>query len=154
LNKRLPNKILAHGWLTTPQGKMSKSKGNVIDPLELLKKYPSDLLRAYFVAKINFLQDGVCDENLLKNFYQDFLVNNLSNLVSRTNKMLCLYKEGIIPEYTSEKKDLRLENYYGVCALSVRNFQKMMERYELTKAFSQIQFLLDESNKLIQNLAP
>src|SRR5438270_2308937 len=107
LHKRLPNKILAHGWLTTPQGKMSKSKGNVIDPLELLKKYPSGLLRAYFIAKINFLQDGVCDESLLKEFYQSFLVNNLSNLVSRVNKMLQLYREGIIPSL--EEKELKNE---------------------------------------------
>jgi len=154
LNKRLPSKILAHGWLTTSQGKMSKSKGNVIDPLELLEKYPSGLLRIYFVAKINFLQDGVCDENLLKNFYQDFLVNNLSNLVSRTNKMLYLYNEGIIPESISREKNSRLESYYSKCDLSVSNFQKMMDQYELTEAFSQVQFLLDESNKLIQDLTP
>jgi len=154
LNKNLPSKILAHGWLTTSQGKMSKSKGNVIDPLELLKKYPSDLLRAYFVAKINFLQDGVCDENLLKEFYRDFLVNNLSNLASRTNKMLYLYNEGIIPEFTSKKKDLRLENYYKMCILAVSNFQEMMDKYELTNAFSQIQCLLNESNRTIQEMAP
>lgn len=154
LNKNLPSKILAHGWLTTPQGKMSKSKGNVIDPLELLKKYPSDLLRAYFVAKINFLQDGVCDEDLLKEFYQDFLVNNLSNLASRTNKMLYLYNEGIIPEFTSKKKDLRLENYYKMCILAVSNFQEMMDKYELTNAFSQIQGLLNKSNRIIQEMAP
>src|SRR2546421_10040091 len=133
---------------------MSKSKGNIIDPLELLKKYPSDLLRAYFVAKINFLQDGVCDEDLLKEFYQDFLVNNLSNLVSRTNKMVYLYSEGIIPEFASKKKDLRLENYYKVCVSAVSNFQEMMDKYELTNAFSQIQCLLNESNRMIKVIAP
>ena len=133
---------------------MSKSKGNVIDPLELLKKYPQDLLRIYFVAKINFLHDGICDEDLLKSFYQDFLVNNLSNLVSRTNKMIWIYNEGIIPESASEKKDSRLENYYNKCVLSVSSFQKKMDQYEFTKAFYQIQFLLDESNKLIQDLTP
>ena len=53
---------------------MSKSKGNVIDPLELLKKYPADLIRLYSVAKINFLQDGVCSEKLLRSFYQDPLI--------------------------------------------------------------------------------
>jgi methionyl-tRNA synthetase len=145
---------LAHGWLTTPQGKMSKSKGNVIDPLKLLKDYPKDLLRTYFIAKINFLQDGVIEEKLLKEFYQDFFVNNLSNLVSRTNKMLYLYNKGIIPELTIENKDSRLESYYSSCALSANNFQKMMDQYELTNAFSQIQSLLNESNRLIQDLAP
>ncbi|CAI2184503.1 7609_t:CDS:1, partial [Funneliformis geosporum] len=135
-------------------GKMSKSKGNVIDPLELLKKYPSDLLRIYLVAKINFLQDGVCDENLLREFYHDFLVNNLSNLVSRVNKMLQLYREGVIPSLENEVKNEKLEEYKKKCNLVVQRFQKKMDNYELTKAFSQIQILLDESNKLIADLVP
>ena len=152
LGARLPNKILVHGWLVDPKGeKASKSKGNVIDPLELLKKYPSDLIRAYFVAKINFLQDGVCSEELLRSFYHDFLVNNLSNLVSRVNKMLHLYNEGIIPEF---KKNEKLEKYYLDCKLSVEEFQKKMDQYELVNAFSHIQNLLDSSNKLINDLVP
>lgn len=144
---------------------MSKSKGNVIDPLELLKKYPPDLLRAYFAAKINFLQDGVCDEDLLKYFYHDFLVNNLSNLVSRVNKMLHLYNEGVIPESKEEVKidkkilseglkDEKLIGYKKKCNLVVEEFQENMNQYELTNAFSQIQNLLNESNKLISDLAP
>ncbi|CAI2162594.1 17848_t:CDS:2, partial [Funneliformis geosporum] len=136
------------------EGKMSKSKGNVIDPLELLKKYPSDLLRTYFVAKINFLQDGVCDEDLLKEFYQDFLVNNLSNLVSRVNKMLQLYREGIIPSLEKEPKNEKLTEYKKKCEFTVKEFQKKMDQYELTNAFSQIKTLLDETNKLISDLAP
>jgi methionyl-tRNA synthetase len=154
LNKRLPDKILAHGWLTTPEGKMSKSKGNVIDPLELLKKYPKDLLRAYFMAKINFLQDGVCSEDLLEEFYQDFLVNNLSNLVSRVNKMICLYNQTVIPEFFPESQNEKLKNYYQKCSSVVREFSQKMNRYELTKAFEQIQSLISSSNKLIQDLAP
>src|SRR4051794_26022961 len=109
---------------------MSKSKGNVIDPLELLKKYPQDLLRAYFVAKINFLQDGICDENLLKNFYQDFFVNNLSNLVSRVNKMIHLYNKGMVPKI-EETKNERLTEYKKKCEFAVKEFQEKMNQYEL-----------------------
>src|SRR3954468_22561538 len=133
---------------------MSKSKGNVINPLELLKKYPADLLRAYFVVKINFLQDGVCDEDLLKDFYRDFLVNNLSNLVSRVNKMLQLYREGVMTSLEKESKNEKLMKYKKKCELAVKEFQKKMNNYELTNAFSQIQTLLDETNKLISDLAP
>src|SRR4051794_39930999 len=134
---------------------MSKSKGNVIDPLELLKKYPHDLLRAYFIARISFLQDGVCDEDLLRDFYHDFFVNNLSNLVSRVNKMLHLYNEDIIPEIKHELaiKNEKLEEYQKRCKFTVREFQTRMNQYELTTAFSQIQNLLNESNKLISDLA-
>src|SRR3954468_24567070 len=133
---------------------MSKSKGNVINPLELLKKYPADLLRAYFVAKINFLQDGVCDENLLKDFYRDFLVNNLSNLVSRVNKMLQLYRERVIPPLGKELKNDKLAEYKKKCEFAVKGFQEKMNNYELTNAFSQIRTLLDETNKLISDLVP
>jgi methionyl-tRNA synthetase len=158
LDKRLPNKVIAHGLLLDPQGeKASKSKGNVIDPLELLKKYPQDLLRTYFVAKVNFLQDGACSEELLKSFYQDFFVNNLGNLVSRVNKMIHLYNKGIIPMINFDQKEIKiekLEEYKKKSELAVKEFQTKANQYELTKAFYQIQNLLDESNKLISELAP
>ena len=111
LNRNLPNKILAHGWLVTSQGKMSKSKGNVINPLKLLEIYPCDLLRSYFVSKINFLQDGVCDEESLKEFYNSFLVNDLSNLVSRINKMIFIYSKGTIPKVISFFDNNELKTY-------------------------------------------
>jgi len=133
---------------------MSKSKGNVVDPLELLKKYPKDLLRSYFVAKINFLQDGIFSEDLLRSFYHEFFINNLGNLVSRTNKMIHLYNEGIVPELKEEVKNEKLIKYKKKCNLVVEEFQKKMNNYELTNAFSQIQTLLDETNKLISDLAP
>lgn len=154
LNKRLPSKILAHGWLITPTGKMSKSKGNVIDPLELLKKYPKDLLRIYFIDKIIFLQDGVFSEELLEKFYKEFLVNNLSNLISRVNKMIFLYNNGVIPPFSLVVKNEKLENYYLKCKFTLKEFQKKMDNYEITEAFSQIQTFLDTSNKLIQDLSP
>lgn len=155
LKAHLPDHLLAHGWILDKFGeKGSKSKGNVIDPLELLKVYPQDLLRAYFVGKINFLQDGVLEEDLLKSFYQDFLVNSLSNLVSRVNKMLHLYNDGIIPTTAKEIKNKELKDYYHKCDFVVKEFQKKMEQYELTETFSQIQDLVNESNKLIPNLVP
>lgn len=162
LEVRLPSQILAHGWILDKFGeKGSKSKGNVVDPLKLLEKYPNDLLRCYFVAKINFLQDGIFEEKLFQQFYQDFLVNNLSNLVSRVKRMLILYNEGIIPaneKLTQENikivKKEKLENYYHKCESTVKDFQKKMDKYELTNAFWEIENLLNESNKLIAELTP
>jgi methionyl-tRNA synthetase len=154
LKARLPDKILAHGWLLRDWKKMSKSVGNIIDPLELLKKYPRDSLRAYFVAKINFLQDGILEENLLKDFYHDFLVNNLSNLVSRVNGMFCLYNKKMDLKIEIEVKNEKLAEYRKKCEITVKEFQAKMNKYELTNAFSQIQNLLNESNKLISDLAP
>jgi methionyl-tRNA synthetase len=133
---------------------MSKSKGNIVDPLELLEKYPSDLLRAYFVAKINFLHDGVCDESLLKNFYHSFLVNDLGNLVARVKKMIQLYNQEIIPKFIESTNNEELNDYYKFCSSSYNKFNSFMNDYELTKGFQQIQELIKKSNKLIDNLTP
>ena len=132
---------------------MSKSKGSVVDPLELLKKYPPDLLRVYFMAKINFLEDGTFNEDLLKEFYQDFLVNNLSNLCSRVGKMLELYCNSLVPEF-EESKNAKLNEYYQNCLSIVKQYQSLMDSYQLTKAFQEVQKLLSLSNKLIQELEP
>jgi methionyl-tRNA synthetase len=133
---------------------MSKSKGNVVDPLELLKKYSSDLLRAHFVAKIIFLQDGVFSEEMLKEFHQDFFVHNLGNLCSRVGKMIELYNDSFVPEFTTKTEDPYLKEYYQTCLLIVEEYQKLMDNYQLTAAFQKIQTLLNLSNKLIQKLEP
>ncbi|CAJ0747237.1 3476_t:CDS:2 [Entrophospora sp. SA101] len=151
--RRLPSKILAHGWLTTSQGKMSKSKGNVVDPLELLKKYSKDPLRAYFVAKISFLKDGSFSEDLLKEFYQDFFIHNLGNLCQRVGKMIELYNDSVIPAF-AETKNTHLKNYYQNCLTIIKNYQQKMDNYQLTNAFQEVEKLLNVSNKLIQEVEP
>ncbi|CAG8662623.1 876_t:CDS:1 [Funneliformis caledonium] len=132
---------------------MSKSKGNVIDPLKLLEKYTADLLRAYFVVKIVFLQDGVFSEELLKKFYQEFFVNNLGNLCARVEKMIELYNNGSVPAFTKTENSY-LKEYYQTLLLTINEYQKLMDNYQLTAAFQKIQHLLDLSNKLIQKLEP
>jgi len=132
---------------------MSKSKGNVVDPLELLEKYPRDLLRTYFVAKINFLQDGIFGEDLLKEFYQDFFIHNLGNLCQRVRKMIELYNNDTIPAFT-ETENIHLKNYYQICLTTIENYQQKMDNYQLTSAFQEIEKLLNASNKLIQELEP
>ena len=153
LNKRLPNKIIAHGWLLVKGEKMSKSKGNVVDPLELLEKYPPDLLRTYFIAKINFLQDGIFSEELLKEFYQDFFIHNLGNLCQRVGKMIELYNNNIIPAFAGTE-NIHLKKYYQNCLSTIENYQQKMNNYQLTSAFQEIEKLLNASNKLIQELEP
>ena len=132
---------------------MSKSKGNIVDPLELLKTYPKDLLRTYFVAKINFLQDGIFSEELLKAFHQDFFIHNLGNLCSRVGKMIELYNDSITPVF-AETENPYLKEYYQTCLSTIKKYQKLMDNYQLTAAFQKTRVLLDLSNKLIQKLEP
>jgi len=132
---------------------MSKSKGNVVDPLELLEKYPHDLLRTYFIAKINFLQDGIFSEDLLKEFYQDFFIHNLGNLCQRVGKMVELYNNNIVPAF-AETENIHLKNYYQNCLSAIENYQQKMSNYQLTSAFQEIEKLLNFSNKLIHKLEP
>ena len=87
LNLRMPTKILSHGWIITKDGKMSKSKGNVVNPLNLLKNWDAEVLKYFFASQINIGQDGIFDEERLKDVYNSNLANNFGNLLSRTLAM-------------------------------------------------------------------
>lgn len=94
----LPKKVLAHGWLTVNGEKISKSKGNAIDPRILMNAYGKDVIRYYLLRDINFGKDGdFSEENLIVRYNSD-LANDLSNLVHRTLSMLEKYFDGVIPE--------------------------------------------------------
>ena len=84
---RKPTTILSHGWIITPEGKMSKSKGNVVDPIDLINTYGAEVVKYFFATQINIGQDGVFDELMLKNTYNADLANNFGNLLSRTIAM-------------------------------------------------------------------
>ncbi len=88
LNIKMPTNILSHGWLITPEGKMSKSKGNVINPLKLIEKYDVEIIKYFLISQINIFNDGVFDEKLLINTYNSDLANTIGNLVSRVSAMI------------------------------------------------------------------
>ncbi|NOQ50503.1 MAG: methionine--tRNA ligase [Mycoplasmataceae bacterium] len=121
LNYREP-KILAHGWIVTDKGeKMSKSKGNVVDPSLLINKYGRDSLRFFLINNIITGEDGKFSENLLIENINGLLVNKFSNLISRTDSMVKKYFDGIVPNggklstlelHLNKKTDLLLEKYY------------------------------------------
>ena len=132
---------------------MSKSKGNVIDPFNLLKKYGSGVLRAYLCSRITLYQDGILNEELFANFYQDFFVKKLGNLLARTSRMLELYCQGFVPKFENLSNP-SLVNYFGKCSRLVKEYQEKMNLYSLTEAFASIQEILDLTNKLISELSP
>lgn len=86
LGMKMP-KLLAHGWLVVDGEKMSKSLGNIVDPLQIIEDYSSDALRYYLISKISFGSDGKFSQDDFKEHYNAILVNKYSNLINRTLKM-------------------------------------------------------------------
>lgn len=93
----LPKKVFAHGWWTVEKEKMSKSKGNVIDPYDVIAKVGVDPYRYFLLREVPFGQDGDFSQNALLVRYQSDLANNLGNLLHRTLSMIEKYYEGIVP---------------------------------------------------------
>ncbi len=87
LGLKQPDYIVSHGWIVTSEGKMSKSKGNVINPLALIEEFGPEILKYYLVSQISMGQDGVFNKDLLINVFNADLANNFGNLLSRTISM-------------------------------------------------------------------
>jgi methionyl-tRNA synthetase len=97
LGEPLPKRVFGHGWLVLESGKMSKSKGNVIDPLVLIDKYGLDAIRYYLLREIPFGSDGFYSEDALKLRINTDLANDLGNLLHRTLSMIEKFTAGVIP---------------------------------------------------------
>lgn len=151
LNIKLPTKIISHGWLITPEGKMSKSKGNVIDPLDLIKKYDVEIIKYFLVSKISIFKDGVFSEELLKSAYNSDLANTIGNLISRT---ISMSKQNFNrplkfnPTHNVDKEIL--ENIKK----SYNDFVHLMDNFYIDRAFDSILNLSRNLNKYIDITEP
>lgn len=152
LGLRLPDRVFVHGLLMMKDGKMSKSKGNVISPYPLVENYGVDALRYYFAREITFGQDGqFTPEQFIERINMD-LVNNLGNLVNRTIAMIVKYFDGVIPEYKNVTDlDKDLEN----AVLETKSsYEAKMDDLKITEATTDVMNLLNKANKYIEDTAP
>lgn len=148
----LPKKVYGHGFLMMKDGKMSKSKGNVIDPKLLIERYSSDAIRYFLLREIPFGQDGVfTPESLVQRLNFD-LANDLGNLVHRTAAMMNKFVEGRIPE-PSLQTDLDQE-LASLFEETVQTVADHMENMQFSLALAEIWKVVRRANKYIDEAAP
>ncbi len=148
----LPKCVLGHGWIMINSDKMSKSKGNVVDPFKLCDKYSVDAIRYFLMREMGYGLDCNYNEELLAVRINNDLANDYGNLLSRTTGMINKFQEGIIlapgegTEHDQELLDLAkaMPERYGA----------LMDKMEWANALAELWTLVNKANKYIEDAAP
>ncbi len=145
----LPKKVFGHGWILSGEEKMSKSKGNILDPIEVIKEYGLDELRYYLMKEVIYGQDGKINLDNLKNCINSDLANNIGNLSQRVITILLKKFSGKLPEVKNLSNDDK-----QILEINESRFVNSMNNLELHNYVRQIINFASDVNKYVNDEEP
>lgn len=152
LNLPLPKMVYGHGWLIVDGDKMSKSKGNVIDPVQLIDEFGADAIRYFLLREINLGQDGNFSRDALITRINADLANDLGNLLHRTLNMIGKFQNGIVEKALGESEIDRA--FLAEAEAAVVSYEREMEEMKLQSAIKTTWAFISRANKYIDETMP
>ena len=152
LDVPVPKKVFGHGWILLEGGKMSKSKGNIVDPVVLIDRYGVDALKYFLLREYSFGQDGIFTNEVLLNRLNSDLANDLGNLVSRTVAMIEKYNEGLILQ--SSASTAYDDSLIELARETIGRVEEKLDKLDFSNALEEIWKLVRRTNKYIDETAP
>ena len=153
LGLELPKQIYAHGYIVMKDGKMSKSKGNVVYPEMLIERYGLDATKYFLLRQMSFGQDTMFTPEDFVELFNSDLCNDLGNLLNRTIGMINKYFQGTIPSIQKDKNEID-SNFEQFTNNQLKKIEELLETYHISNGLSEIWAIISRTNKYIDETMP